>query len=215
MDLRAVPFDAWLAFIFDHPVRLPGDEETKAWYWTQDLDISIDPIRQIVFLTRFCDDPTPVLARYSVAEIDQGLWYIFSGGGEDITYRLLWSPEVPWELRERCIAAIPNLWPALFEVADVGTMSYMLWDSLAYGYYCGNCHPGDDPEDHRVQDSMHAALKSQLASEHPLTQRAALHGLGHLSHPDLADDINEFLNRPYLDEEIREYAAAILAGEFQ
>jgi hypothetical protein len=217
IDLREATYDEWLTFIFDHPVPPAWEDHdsSQAWYWQGDLQLVVDPIKQISFLTRFTQSADEILGRYTEDQIDQGLWYIFSAGGEAEFYDHLWNPKVPWELRERCIAALPQLWPRLFEQADVGTMSYMLWDSLAHPYDHGRRKPGDHPEDHRVQDAICDALRSQLSSTLGPTQYAALHGLGHLRHPDTQNIIEGFLGRSDIGDDLREYAAKILAGAFQ
>jgi hypothetical protein len=216
IDLRTASFDEWIGFIFNHPPAMESNGDTEQeWYWDPELEVLVDPTRQIVFITDICTSASRLLNRFSAPEIDQGLWYMFSAGGEDEFWRHLWNPGVAWELRERCIAAIPCLWPELFERADVGSMAFMLWDSIAYDYYCGNRHPGDDSEDHRVQDAMFRALLRQLSSSVPATQQSALHGLGHLRHPDTQSQVLQFLTQSDLDADTRAYADNILAGKFQ
>ena len=124
----------------------------------------------------------------------------------------------PWPDRRRCIMAIPKLYTDVLEQeADgVGGSAYMLWDSVAYGYQCGNRDATTNPEDARVQDAMLEALRPMLNSRHPETQAGALHGLGHLCHRDTARTIREFLasDKPS-NAQVRAYAASVLEGSFQ
>jgi hypothetical protein len=217
IDLQAISYEDWIEFIFDHhaPYSLDEEEERpKAWYWEDPPDPTIDPVRQVHYLTRLCREASPLLRVYTPEQIDQGLWYIFSAGGADEFYEQIFNPVVPWKDRAACIATLPELWPGLFEREDVGTMSYMLWDSVAYGFDCGNLTPGDDPDHHRIQEAMLAALTFQLESEASITQYAALHGLGHLCHPDSAVRIAAFLETRTMTPEIRTYAEKVLTGQF-
>lgn len=129
LDLRDVDFEPWLQSIFDHPV--PPTRNANEWYWQDDLEILVDPTRQIELLTDMCSEAERLLKLFTLEQIDQGLSFIFSAG-EEYFSRHLWNTNVAWPVRQACILAIPKLWPKLFEQVDVGTVSYMLWDSLAY-----------------------------------------------------------------------------------
>lgn len=185
VDLREVDFESWLKAIFEHPV--PARRNSDEWYWAFDVEIVVDPRRQLDFLTRMCSEADVLLKLFSREQIDQGLWFIFGAAGEEYFGRHLWNQDIPWATRQECILFLPRLWPGLFERADVGSMSYMLWDSLAYDYDRGPLNPQRDPEARRVQDAMFRALTEQLLSDMPETQGAALHGLGHLRHPSTSN----------------------------
>ena len=202
LDLRNLAFEDWVRAIFDHPA--PATPDGEEWYWTDlDFELAADPDQQIEHLSEFCRDASFLLDSFSVRQIDQGLWLIFGSAGDDEFYGHLWNADVPWELRSGCIRSIPRLWPALFERADVGAMSYMLWDSLAYDYQSYERQPEYDFEAKRVQDAMFAALEEQLASNVPATQYAALHGLGHLRHAGTVELLGRYMNRPDIDDELR------------
>jgi hypothetical protein len=211
LDLRDVDFDTWLRLIFDHHV--PERRQTEEWYWQDHLEILVDPTRQLEFLARMCAESESLIQLFSPDQIDQGLWFIFGAGGEERFTRYLWESEIPWPVRQACILAFPKLWSGLFERASVGTMSYMLWDSLAFDYDSGPLNPHDDPEAQRVQDAMFRAMCEQLGSKVPETQFAALHGLGHLRHPSTPRELREYARRADVTEDNRSYAQAVMAGE--
>lgn len=211
LDLRSGDFETWLNAIFDHPV--PANRGSDQWYWNHDLEILVNPTRQLEFLARTCSEAGVLLKTFTPEQIDQGLWFIFGAGGQEYFSRHLWNTGIPWAVRQACILAIPKLWPGLFERADAGTMSYMLWDSLAYDYDDGPLNPQGDHEAQRVQEAMFRALCEQLGSEVSETQIAALHGLGHLGHPSTARELTAYMRRPNVDEENRTFARAVLAGE--
>ena len=211
LDLREVGWTDWLKAVFDHPV--PVTRNADEWYWDSDLQLLVNPRVQIEFFARMCSEPGVLLDLFTLDQIDQGLWYIFGAGGEDDFSHHLWNADVPWAIRQRAISSIPKLWPGLFERADVGSMSHMIWDSLAYDYDGGPLYPEGDAEAKRVQDAMFRALTEQLVSDVAETQSAALHGLGHLRHPSTARELRSFLVRPSLDEDVRAYARAIMQGK--
>ena len=65
-----------------------------------------------------------------------------------------------------------------------------------------------------MQDVIFETLARILALDSSNCQRAALHGLGHLHHPDTSKLINEYLQKnPSISAELREYALA--AAEFR
>lgn len=215
VDLRASSYEEWIEFVFDHPVTSDGEGEKAAWYWEESPEFIVDPVRQVEFLTRFCCEPQFVLHRYSTEQIHQGLCILFGPAGDFEFCDMLWNPEVSWEQRERCIESIPILWPQLFEAAPLEIASFMFWDSVAYGYYSGWRNPSTSEEDGRVQEAMRKALLEQLQPNVPGTQKAALHGLGHLCHPNLKADLRGFLAREELDGEVRRFAEKVLRGDFE
>jgi hypothetical protein len=214
-DLRNATYDEFLQFVFDH---YPEDDVDKKWYWQLNEDVQIAPGRAVEYLTRMCTGAAQLLDRYTPMQIAEGLNYLFGAGGSSEFRDQLWNSDVPWPHRRRCILAIPRLYTDVLERDrdGVGGCAYMLWDSIAYDYHCGNRDPAKDPEDARVQDAMLEALRSMLASNHPETQRGALHGLGHLNHRNSARVIRDFLSSDRsLTPEVRAYGAQVLEGNFQ
>jgi hypothetical protein len=89
----------------------------------------------------------------------------------------------------------------------------MFWDALAYGYGHATRHPETDVEDRRIQQAMFVALQQILAFDSLPCQQAALHGLGHLRHPDTSTVVMNYLeHHPELSEEDRNYAIACITG---
>ena len=214
-DLRSATYAEIVDFVFDH---YPEDEVDDKWYWHLEEDVQIEPRQAVNFLTRLCSVPGELVTRFTLPQIAEGLNYLFGPGGTFEFGEQLWNSEVPWPERRACIRAIPNLYAQVFErdVDGIGGCAYMLWDWIAYGYYCGNRDPARSAEDARVQDAMFEALVSMLQSDHAETLRGAIHGLGHLRHRDSDRVIRELLSSSReLDQEVRAYAAQVLEGHFQ
>jgi hypothetical protein len=218
IDLRCSSFDDWLSFVFDHEVVPEGaeGEARKEWYWAVDDDeIAIDPARQIAFLRQMFEHPAILLPRFTPRQINQGFWCMFGGWGDQLFRGQLWNHKVPWEERAAAISAIESLYQGLFGVEEVGTSGFMLWDLLAYDYYCGQRHPENDLEDRRVQQLMFETLERMLLASSEETQRAALHGLHHLMHPDCMSAVRRFLAERHPSVRVVEYAERVLSRTVQ
>ena len=214
-DLRNATYEQVIDFVFDH---YPEDEVDDKWYWKLEDDVQMDPRQAIGFLARLCTHTDEVVTQFTLAQIAEGVNYLFGAGGRIEFGAQLWNPEVPWPERRGCIQAIPNLYAQIFErdSEGIGGCAYMLWDAIAYDYYCGNRDPAKSAEDARVQDAMFEALTSMLRSNHPETLRGAIHGLGHLRHRESNRAIRELLSSSRdLTPEVRGHAAQVLEGHFQ
>jgi hypothetical protein len=89
----------------------------------------------------------------------------------------------------------------------------MWWDSLCYDWHCGNRNRGSGGEDLKLQDMFFQTLARVLAIESWICQEAALHGLGHLHHPQIKELIKEFINEHHSLTEVQK-AYALAAAEF-
>lgn len=125
---------------------------------------------------------------------------------------------MPWDERHACIRALPELYAGLLEVMeeredDRGSAMYMLPDFLAFPYDLGS-RSRDHEGDRQVQDALLDAFIRMLRSRSPATWVAALHGLGHLKHPDGPAVIRAFLRtHPHLEDGLRSYAERAMEGD--
>jgi len=215
VDLRGTTFDAWLAFVFDHETQSDGDDVGDAWYWARDVELAVEPVRQVEYLTRLFERPEVLVRHFSEAQVEQGFWFMFSACGTPWFLDPLWDPAVPRAAREACIRAIPSLYDRLFASDEEGEgVAWMLWDFLAFGYDCGNRDPSASEEDRWVQDAMLEALREMLLrSESAMAQRAALHGLFHLNHQEGSGLIRTYLDSRWTSQSLRDYAEKVLRGE--
>jgi hypothetical protein len=213
VDLRSATYDEFVGFVFNHS---PEDQASEKWYWKEKVDIVIEPRAAIRFLTMTCKRSGELVRTFTVRQVTEGIDFLFGAGGSLWFRDELWNPAVPWAERRECIMSIPLLYSEVFEHYDDGGLAFMLWDAIAYDYYCGNRDPAKSAEDARVQDAMFAALTGMLNSPDAGTQAAALHGIGHLSHTHGNRAISEFLSSSRIIEpRVRQYAAQVLEGNFQ
>lgn len=211
VGLRGRDLESVTDFIFDHPV--PEDPDAKGWYWN--VDLTFDPREQVAHLTAIFRNASDLRSRYSPEQLEQGFWYLISGADGGIC-DLIWNPAVHWAARAELIDATVALYRDLFAVDPLDSSSHMFWDGIAYDYFCGICDPEKNAEDRRVQDAMFAALLQILSLDSLPCQRAALHGLGHLRHPQTEKAVQDFLDRnPNLSEDDRAYARACAKGTIQ
>jgi len=153
-------FDEWLRYVFDRPVY-----EDEAWYWKVehlfDPDAADSPQvpRDLVVrhLTRLFVEPVVLLERFTLEQVNQGLWYIASDSCSDHARAVL-DMTVPWPERERCIESAYNLNERLFVVScedvcshvrtpdnPLNGVCYMWWDLIPLGI------ERDYPEDYLEQ----------------------------------------------------------------
>jgi hypothetical protein len=101
------------------------------------------------------------------------------------------------------------LFERLFVDEPLDTSVHMWWDSLCYAWHCGNRNRENGGEDLELQDIFFHTLIKVLALDSWICQGAALHGLGHLHHPETPEMVDKFIGEhPTLAEEQIAYAHA-------
>ena len=213
-------FADWLRKVFDHPVQDPE------WYWDENTDTSEPaPEATVAFLTRLFEDPEPVLAPYTDAQINQGLWYLASHSCSNHACRLV-LPDVPWPQRRRGIRSVATLFEKLFArrctdhllhldeagANPLNSVCYIWWDTFAA---CGRPVDADQAD---VAAELIAVMVKTLALDSLACQESALHGLGHwqLHHSEaVRPAIEEFLEREDVRPELRTYAEHAWHGYVQ
>lgn len=202
-------FDDFVTFLFDKDVvPLPekaGDPEP--WYWN--ADITYGPRTIAAHYIRLFAAPTQPLKPYSARELEQGFWAIQSCNLECCVGEIIWDKRIPFDMRESCIRSMEILFAQFFSSTSLETSVEMWWDSLAYGWHCGNYSRANGGEEELLQDIMFETLTKILGHPSLICQAAALHGLGHLHHPHTEAAIQSFIGRNRaLSDEMRAYALA-------
>jgi hypothetical protein len=210
-DLRGRNLEAVMDFIFDHPV--PTIMSETGWWW--ESEVNLDPEEYAANLIAIFRTPAVLRSRYTREQLEQGFWMLISRAEPGLD-PILWNPDVPWSVRTALIQATVDLYEKFFAFDSLDTSAYMFWDGLAYGYCVPTRHPETDIEDRRVQEAMFSALTQILEIDSLSCQLAALHGLGHLRHPNTEKAIRTYLARNQkLAEDHRRFAVACITGDIQ
>ena len=180
-------FEDWITYVFDHPVTDP------AWHWDIGRDYWDElgqPAITVAYLTRAFEGAHTVLAPFSDAQLNQGLWFLASNSCSNHMFALL-DPTVPWPARERGIQSMFHLFSRVFLTrcaADhlshldrdgttpsnpLNTVCYMWWDILPiFGRPAEPAHAG-------VPDACLEVMRLTLDLDSDACRESALHGLGH------------------------------------
>lgn len=212
--LTDLPFDQWVAHVFDHPVTQP------AWYFDMQADYwDGPPALTVDYLTRLFMDPVPPTAGHSDAQLNQGLWYIVHTVCSNHMLALL-DESVPLAARIDCIDAFYALNAKLFaarcsphlghlseEGAPLNMICYMWWDLIPLT---------PAPKQRAALDeAVLAVMEQTLALDSLACQEGALHGLGHWAdaYPEpISATIDFYLQQPGLRPALRAYAQAARDG---
>lgn len=190
-------FAEWLDSIFNHPITEPNWYVIEGW----EMDWAGDPNLFLAQSIRLFRDPEVLLDKYTAEQIEQGFCYLlFWAGGLE---RWIWAKEIDSALRTECVMSMVNVFERLFSKQTYSEACYMWWD------YLRNSEKNDP--DPKVKEAMLEALTQILNIDSADCQISALHGLGHLKHPEKPRLIEKFLaSHPELDEETRAYAQAAM-----
>jgi hypothetical protein len=191
---RRLTYDQWVERVF------VGRPPPSHWIWINVLyPREVDLL--LTYPTRLFQEPEFLIRKYSYRQLRKGFWNLpnrweLSGS--------IWAQDLPWELRKSCIRSMVPLFEKFFSRKPLGFTCHMWWDFLRYF--------GDDP-DERVVDEMFLALQKILFMDSFDCQGAALHGLGHLDHPDKKTLIKRYLKEyPDLHPDVRRYSMSAITG---
>jgi hypothetical protein len=200
-------YQAWIAHCFDHPVQEP------AWHFNVDApEWSAPPAWTLAHLTRFFASPSAVLAPYSDAQVNQGLWYIAEAFSP-------FDAALPSADRAVCIAAMTGLYDDLFAPRCAPTLGhapdgagggrplnsacYMWWDLLRVAPL------RREPDRAVIDEAALTVMRHALELDSIACHESSLHGLGHWAggYPvEVQAAIDAFLERGDVHPAIRQYA---------
>jgi hypothetical protein len=215
VDLTDYSFDEFISFLFAREViATPSTDEEKLerWYWH--IEDTFEPNTICAYYIQLFRKPEFLLLQFSKAELEEGFWAIQSAMLNCGLPNLLENTSLSFETRERCVRAMADLFTRLFANEALDTSVHMWWDSLCYAWHCGNRNRERGGEDRRLQDVLFQTLTQILSVDSEICQGAALHGLGHLHHPDTPALIDRYIkDHPSLTQERKAYALA--AAKFE
>ena len=204
IDTTHYSFDDFVAFVFDHDP--PLNEKAKKWYWQ--AAVVFAPEQFCAYYIRLFRNPEILLERFSKPRLEEGFWTMISGVEWSVA-ALIWETDIPLVRREECIRAMADLFKQFFARESLETSCHMWWDALCYAWHCGNRIRERGGEDLEMQDVMFQTLATILYLESEDCQAAALHGLGHLHHPETQTLVDRYIgDHSLITETLREYALA-------
>jgi hypothetical protein len=193
IDLSIMAYDEWVSFVFDHPIPVSG-ELGDAWYWDCGLFEISDSARLVEHFKRLCEQFVEVATTYSLAQIDQGVWFLLGAGIEFGRY--LRDPQVSRVLRKSCVRSMYRVFADFVAVSKVQVMEncfFMWWDMLLGDLYLpGEAELSEDAGE--IEGAMLETLTRILALDDIRTQHYALHGLGHLKHPGAREVVAQYIH---------------------
>jgi hypothetical protein len=211
LDLSSKSFDQFVAFFFSREV-VP-DEEQFDYFLTdlagQEYDEAVpsSPAILVEHMTKLFSEFGQIASKYSFAQVDQAVWGIL---GENLRlYEFLFDVSVPLPIRLECIRSMywvfSDFVAKMKGAPDPGAGGFfMWWDLILHGFWAApkpfldRTYAGDasklDSESRILLDAMFDTLKRILELPHSETQRCALHGLGHLHHPQVRNTIQHYID---------------------
>jgi hypothetical protein len=211
LDLSSLSFEEFTEFFFAREV-VPDEKQYDCFLI--DLhgekyfeSIPSSPEVLVNHLARLFSEFGQIASKYTLAQIDQGVWGMW---GENLRlYEFLFASSVSLECRLSCIRSMYHVYSdyvsQLEREPDRGESGiYMWWDLILHGFW-DSSRPkipgtwrGDaaklDSESRVMLDVLFETLAQTLAIPNRASQLSALHGMGHLYHPQIRETVQRFID---------------------
>jgi hypothetical protein len=205
VDLTNFSFEEFVSFLFDHDIP-PASEKYDPWYFH--VAVEFDAKKICAYYVQLFRRPEFLLSRFTKPQLEEGFWAI-QGNPDCSVSRIIEDSDLPLSIRAECIDSMVDLFKRLFATEPLDTSVQMWWDALCYDWHCGNRNRERGGEDLELQDIFFQALAKVLAIDSWICKGAALHGLGHLHHPETEELIERYIEEhPSLTQEQQTYARA-------
>jgi hypothetical protein len=211
-NLTNVSFEEFVSFLFDHEVppkseNEPESEKYDPWFFH--VEVEFDAKKMCAYYVQLFRQPEFLLSRFTKAQLEEGFWAIQGRNLDCSVSRIIDDSDQPLSIRKDCIGSMADLFKRLFAKEPLDTSVQMWWDSLCYDWHSGNRNRERGGEDLELQDMLFRELAKVLAIDSWICQGAALHGLGHLHHPESKELIGRFVEEhPSLTQDQKTYALA-------
>ena len=208
VDIRGYSFDQFVSFLFSRdvpPIEEQSGKKWDPWYWH--VEVMFDAARICDYYIRLFKQPASLLKQFSKAQLEEAFWGIQGANLDCSANYIVLDSDLPFPAKAECIGSMFDLFRGFFTKETLDTAGNMWWDSFCADWFAtlGNhTHADDDP---LMQNAMFQTLAKILDLDSEFCQKAALHGLGHLHHPDTEALIQHFLERnPSIPYELKAYA---------
>jgi hypothetical protein len=197
-ELKNTSFEEFVSLLFEQP------KDTIYLF-----DPELDATTLCTYYVQLFQHPEFLISTFSKQQLEDGFWTIMGPVHEWSASNLIDYREVPVASRKKCIESMAVLFERLFVNEPLDGSVHMWWDSFCYDWHCGNRKRERGGEDLELQDIFFDTLVRVLAIDSWICQGAALHGLGHLHHPNTAQAVDRFIgDHPSLTDEQVKYARA-------
>jgi hypothetical protein len=208
LDLSSKTFEEFVEFFFAREL-VPDDEQYDYFLREpsgQQYDGAELSSREVVvrYMTKLFSEFGRIAPEYSLAQLDQGVWGIL---GENLRlYELLWDSSVPLHQRVQCIRSMYFVFSDFVSASNENvskTGFSMWWDLILHGFWSrqaveqraeGGGSSRLDTESRLLLDVMFETLKRTLGLPDWSSQECALHGFGHLHHPNVGRTVQDFID---------------------
>lgn len=206
-NLNGLTYDEFLDFVFVRFRRVYKRAFRIHCYIKYDSD-------QIVqFFIRLFHDPATLLDRYNYKQLQVTFWHILDNATELSLKKFLWDDNLSIATREEYVRSMYDLFARLFSIEPLPfdwLPVYMWWDALAYPFHMLQADRTEGVDESTIQERygyllgengqrikqvMFETLSRILQLDAPLCQIAAIHGLGHLFHPDTPQVLLSYLEK--------------------
>lgn len=215
-----ISFEDWVKYVFDHPIL------EREWYWEIDAEWwneDANPLVTLAYITRLFKNAGEILAVYSDAQVNQGLWFLVSNACSSHMFALI-NESLPESDRIQCVHAMYTLFEQVFvprcsphlsqtsptDANPINSICYMWWDIIPiYG-------KPDEPARRDFDEACLRVMEKTLQLPSIACQENALHGLGHWS-IYYQNEVRVIIARVLednvsLDQNLRMYAVAASQG---
>ncbi|MBZ5675886.1 MAG: hypothetical protein LAP61_16715 [Acidobacteriia bacterium] len=199
-DLSILTYDEFLRFLFDRKIVDDCIERDQYFFGGAVLFNADNPRQLVENLTTMFGSVKLLLSRFSAPQISQGLQELFDPMGPAVE-RILLSSNVPRANRQECFRSIGRMYTEVvveWPEETIPSIFEMLWHAIGMEFWfeiSRRLTSSLSSEDSQKLDDMFEVLREMLLSPHGLCQHFALHGLGHVRHPDGRRVIQEYMDR--------------------
>ncbi|MBI1215900.1 MAG: hypothetical protein GC185_08800 [Alphaproteobacteria bacterium] len=170
-DLSNISYEEWLDFVFDHPVT----DILFAWHNDEAWGYTCPEVMAVSYMTRMFKSSAGLTEKYTIGQIDQGLWFIPGPNG---FLRFVVSDAVQFQQKKECIEAIGSLFDDLLcKNANLNVAGYMWWDSVFT--YCA-FKKNSLSRETEVLSVVASTIANMLQHGCALARRSAVHGIEHI-----------------------------------
>lgn len=197
--MSALSYPEFLDFFFDRPIV--GDKEQyDLFHGGIDYFAAEKPAIVVAHVHAMCQGLSELTKIYSQEELNQGLWAVFGAGITCEQY--LFDPAVDAHLRIDCVE---SMYLPFRDIVAKGSLDkkesfyWMWWDMILHTFWqmaddYGFDYPALSTDGKQIMEAMYQTLLKILALDHPACQWSALHGLGHLHHPEARGTVQRYLD---------------------